>query len=84
MFRSNRDRTMKRYAIHVSSDVFVDAENVVQAMELARKAVRLIGARVGGYSKVKNRRMFHYRIEHGELRFGRPIRLQDPTTEKQP
>lgn len=75
---------MKRYAIHVSSDVFVDAENVVQAIELARKSVRLIGARVGGYSKVKNRRMFHYRIQHGELRFGRPIRLQDHSLPEQP
>lgn len=66
---------MKRYVIHVSAYVTVEAENVAQAVKLARKC-KLIGAQSGARRSLKERDMVPYKIKHGELRFSRPIRLQ--------
>lgn len=68
---------MKRYAIHVSAYVTIEAENVAQAAKLARENCRLIGARVGAGRSKKERDFTRYAISHGDLKLGRPIRLQD-------
>lgn len=68
---------MKRYAIHISSYVTVEAENVAQAAKVARDAVGLIGARIGVELDLRKGVTSRYRISTGELKFGRPIRLQD-------
>lgn len=66
---------MKRYAIHISSYVTVEAENVAQAAKVARNAVGLIGARIGVELDLRKGVTSTYRISTGELKFGRPIRL---------
>jgi len=66
---------MKRYSILVSAYVTVEAENVAQAYELAKKNYRLIGARSGMRRKRKERDMTQYRLSNADLCFGRPIRL---------
>jgi hypothetical protein len=68
---------MKRYAIHVSAYVTVEAENVAQAAKLVRENCRLIGGRSGARRSRKERDFTHYTISHAELKLGRPIRLQD-------
>lgn len=73
---------MKRYAIHISTYVTVEAENVAQASQLARKCYRLIGARSGSRRQKHERDMTSYRLGHSELKFGRPIRVADNGPER--
>lgn len=66
---------MKRYAIRLSTYVFVDAENVAQAVSLTKKHVRVIGKRSGCFKTRNDRDMTCYRIALSDIRFGRPLRL---------
>lgn len=68
---------MKRYAIHLSATVVVEAENALQAKLLAQRHYRLIGARFGLQNIRKERSPREHRLHDGTLSVGRPIRLLD-------
>jgi len=55
-------RGQRKYKFTVTADVYIEAENIAQAIKLAKK-VKVIGDRVGGSKHRKDRDTIMYQID---------------------
>lgn len=63
---------MKRYVVHFTGCVYIDAENVAQASKHAKK-YKMIGAAVGSGRSAKQRDPIRYERGVADLKFGLPM-----------
>jgi hypothetical protein len=67
---------MGLYRINIKAAIDVDAENVVQAKEVAEDRVRLVGQCGGGKVLKNNRDLITYGVRISEFEMSNPIRMK--------